>query len=288
MLQPTGPNAEQIKYWNEISGPKWVALHDRISVQIRPLGLRALERARIVAGEHALDVGCGCGETTMEIARRVGSAGRVTGIDLAAVMLERARTAAAACGLGWVHFENADAQTHRFPPGAFDLCFSRFGVMFFSDPSAAFANIGTALRSAGRIVFLCWQSLRDNPWAMVPLTAAAQYIALPQPPSPNAPGPFSLANPDRVQCILTEAGFRDVTVEPLCESLILAGGADLNTTVDFLMQMGPLAAALRRADPDAGTCARIADAVREALAPFAAPEGVRLASAAWLVCGRRS
>lgn len=288
VLQPAGPNAEQIKYWNEVSGPKWVALHDLINAQIRPLGLRALDCAGIAAGERALDVGCGCGAMTLEIARRVGRAGAVTAIDISTVMLERARSLAAAQGLSWVHFENADAQTHRFAANSFDLCFSRFGVMFFTDPAAAFTNLRKALRSGGRLVFLCWQSARENPWAMVPLSAAAQHIALPTPPAPEAPGPFSFADPSRVRRILTEAGFREIVLEDLREPLTIAGGADVETSVDFLMQMGPLASALRQADPDAATRQRVADALRKTLAPVATDDGVRLGAAAWIVSARCS
>src|SRR5881628_2723223 len=161
-----------------------------------------MERARIGAGERVIDIGCGCGDTTIALARRVGPAGLVLGIDVSAPMLARAADAAREAGVAHVRFEHADAQTHRFPAQAFDVLYSRFGVMFFSDPAAAFGNLRTALRPGGRLGFVCWQAVPENPWIAVPLEAAAQHMALPPPPAPGAPGPFSFADPERVRRIL--------------------------------------------------------------------------------------
>src|SRR5881397_1025438 len=138
-------NAEQIRYWNEAAGPKWVAFQKVIDAQISPLGEQVMDRAGIAPGDRVIDVGCGCGDTTIALGRRVAPGGEALGIDVSAPMLARAEDAARTAGVRNVHFENADAQTHRFPPGAFDLVWSRFGVMFFTDPPAAFANLRTAL-----------------------------------------------------------------------------------------------------------------------------------------------
>ena len=181
-LAASGPNAEQITYWNEQSGPKWVALDGRLDALISPYGDRALERTKPALGERVLDVGCGCGRTTLELAARVGSPGSVTGIDISTVMLARARERARKSGAQNVRFENADVQTHAFEPGSFDLAFSRFGVMFFADPVAAFANLRGALAPGGRLAFVCWQPLANNPWMQVPLAATAPHLKLPEPP----------------------------------------------------------------------------------------------------------
>lgn len=283
-LQAGGPNAEQIKYWNETSGPKWVALHERIDAQIRALGQRAIERAVVMPGERVVDVGCGCGLTTIDIARRVGATGAVLGVDICTPMLETAERHARENGLTQVRFENADAQTFQFPPAGVDLAFSRFGVMFFSDPEAAFTNLRAALRPGGRLAFICWQAVQQNPWMLEPLMAVAQYITLPQPPAPDAPGPFSLADAERVRGILTHAGFTGIDVEAVQETIPVGGGGDLEETVDFLLQMGPVGAALR--DTGAELRPRLADAVRQALAAYHTPEGVRMPAAAWLVSAR--
>lgn len=286
-LENSGPNAEQIKYWNETSGPKWVALHELVDTQIRPLGLHAMDRAVIAAGERALDVGCGCGSTTLELARRVGPAGSATGVDISAVMLERARQSAAQAKLSNLHFENADAQTYPFAAGSFDVVYSRFGVMFFAQPDAAFANLQRALRPGGRLAFAAWQPVHLNPWMFVPMMAAAQHITLPMPAGPDAPGPFSFADPERVRGILSRAGFADLAFEELNDTMTVGGGAGLDQTVEFLLQMGPAGNAMRDAATGAGVRDAVVAAVREALQPYATPNGIRMQAAAWVVTGRR-
>ncbi len=278
-----GPNAEQIKYWND-QGPKWVTLQALLDVQLRPLGVRAIDRAAVKMGERILDVGCGCGETTLELAGRVGPSGTVTGIDLSTMMLDRARQRAREAGVEQVRFENADAQTYALPRASVDLLFSRFGVMFFIDPVAAFTNLRSALRPGGRLAFVCWQSLQQNPWMMVPLAAVMQQVALPPPPAPDAPGPFAFADAERVRGILTQAGLRALNFAPVDETLTIGGSGGIDQAVEFVLQIGPVAAALRAAGP--GAHATVAAAVRDAVAPFHTPQGVRMAAAAWIVTGR--
>ncbi len=280
-IQPSGPNAEQIKYWNDTAGPKWVALHDVIDDQIRPLGLAAMDRANLRPGERVLDVGCGCGDTTVELARRVAPGGAAVGIDISAVMLERARHRAGAAGVA-ARFELGDAQTHPFTPATADVLFSRFGVMFFVDPTAAFTNLHRALRSGGRLAFVCWQSLPENPWMFVPLGAALQHLPPPSLPAPDAPGPFAFADPARVRGILGNAGFADVHLESVHRELSIGGGAGLDETVEFLLQMGPTAALLRDS-PDPTLLPRVSDAVRASLIPYQTPQGIRMSSASWIV-----
>jgi SAM-dependent methyltransferase len=279
-LEATGPNAQQIQYWNE-TGARWVRLQAPIDEQIRPLGLLAMERAGLRPSARVLDVGCGCGATTVELARRVAPGGVATGIDISAVMLERAGQFAREQGSG-ARFELADAQTHAFPPASVDILFSRFGVMFFNSPAAAFANLRRALAPGGRLTFVCWQSLPDNPWMFVPLGAALQHLPTPTPPAPDAPGPFSFADRARVRGILERAGFEAVHFEDVRETLTIGGGAGLDETVDFLLQMGPTGAALRES-PDPALMPRVAAAVREAVAPFVTADGIRMPSASWIV-----
>jgi SAM-dependent methyltransferase len=285
-MNADGPNAEQITYWNDTAGPKWVAYEALLDAQIRPLGEAAMDRAEIREGDRVLDVGCGTGQTSIELARRVGPTAKVTGVDISAPMLARARTRADGAGVRNVDFLEADAQTQRFAPESVDVCFSRFGVMFFAAPDAAFANLCRALRPTGRLGFVCWQQLPDNPWMMVPLVAAAAHITLPPPPAPDAPGPFSFADQGRVRGILERAGFADVTFEDHRTTLTIGGDGPLDQAVDFLLQgVGPTSAAMRQADP--ALRATVSTAVRDALQPFHTPQGVRMACAAWLVTARR-
>ena len=283
-LTSTGPNAEQITYWNEGAAPKWIAYQRILDAQLRPLGRAVMDRLGVRAGERVLDVGCGCGDTTLELAERVGSTGSVAGVDVSAPMLERADARAREAGIANVRFENADAQTHAFQPASFDLAFSRFGVMFFADPTSAFANVHGALAEGGRLGFVCWQPLERNPWMGLPMAAAARVITFPPRPPADAPGPFSFADPDRVRGILARAGFAAITLEGL-DTALTVGDDDLQRSVEFLVQMGPTGTALRDAGPDA--FARVTAAVKDAVAPFHTAEGLRMDAAAWIVSARR-
>lgn len=284
-LAAAGPNAEQIDYWNDTAGPKWVALQESLDRQIGPLGHVAMAAADLQPGERVLDVGCGCGATSIELARRVAPGGSVLGVDVSTVMLEAARAAASRAGASGLEFANADAQTAPLTPGGFDVVFSRFGVMFFAEPTAAFANLRRAMRPGGRLAFVCWQEMAKNPWMSLPLSAALRHMPPPMPPAPGAPGPFAFADPEHVRRILGGAGFASVSLAPHETDLSVGGGQDLDTTVAFVLQLGPLAAALRESDPSVR--GRVADAVREAVAPFAeAGGGVRLGSATWIVTAR--
>ncbi|MEE8475913.1 MAG: methyltransferase domain-containing protein [Myxococcota bacterium] len=281
-LAAAGPNTQQIEYWNGQAGPFWVAAQELLDDQIGPLGLLAIDRAAPAPGECVLDLGCGCGQTTVQLGERVGPGGQVTGIDVSTVMLEQAKKRVVQHDN--VHFENADAQIARFPARTFDLAFSRFGVMFFADPEVAFANVRSGLKASGRLTFVCWQPLIRNPWLSAPLAAAATQISLPDPPSPGAPGPFAFADTDRVRSILARAGFEKIAFESIEQTLVVGGKGGIEQALQFLLNLGPLGAALREAG-DASRPAVIA-AVSEALTPFATPEGIRMGAAAWIVTAR--
>ena len=282
-MQPSGPNAEQITYWNEQAAPLWLAENARLDAMLAPRGLAALERARPAAGERVLDVGCGVGQTSLQLAARVGPKGSVLGADISAPMLARARERASAEKLANLRFENADAQTFSFTPNGVDLVFSRFGVMFVADPAAAFANIARALRPGGRLAFVCWQALGQNPWMSNSIAAIAKHVSLPAPPAPDAPGPFSFADAARVRGILERAGFRAVSHEPLLGEIVL--GRTVDEALDFALQVGPAGSALREATPAQRAAASAS--IREALAAYATPDGVRMKYAAWIVTAER-
>jgi len=267
-----------------VNAEKWIRFQRAIDEQIGPLGRAAIEKAAIRSGERALDVGCGCGDTTLEIARRVGPTGVVVGLDLSAPMLAEAERRARETGASNARFSNSDAQTHKFSGGEFDVGFSRFGVMFFADPVRAFANLGGALRPGGRFAFVCWQALERNPWMGVPMKAAAREISFPPLSDPLAPGPFAFADPDRVRRILTDAGFTSISIDAHEETLSIGGGGGADVAAEFLVQMGPTGSALRQ-DPSAEP--RVRAAVKEAITPFVAPDGVKLPSAAWIVLALR-
>jgi SAM-dependent methyltransferase len=281
-IAATGPNAEQIEYWNSASAQRWVAQQDRIDASIEPFGVLAIDRAELAAGERVIDVGCGCGATTLALAERVGAPGRVLGVDISAVMLARARDRARTAGAANAEFANADAQTHAFGAGEWDCAYSRFGVMFFADPTRAFANLRGALRRGGRVSFACWRPFPENPWMTVPYAALATFLTPPPPPPPGAPGPFSLGDPDRLRGILVGAGFERIELAPHDGELAL--GRSLDDAMVFALSAGPASRLLEGAT--AADRARAERAVRDALAPHARQGTVALAGAIWLVRAR--
>jgi len=280
-----GPNAEQFSYWNEEAGQKWVELQERLDSGIGPLGLDAIERAAPAAGERVLDVGCGCGQTALQLAERVGETGSVLGVDLSGPMLARAQERAAQAGIRQVRFEQGDAQIHPLEEGSFDLVFSRFGVMFFADPPEAFAALRRATRSGGRLAFLCWRGAEHNPFMAVPYLAVAKHVELPPPPPAGAPGPLSFADDERVRGILESAGWSDVAFEPWEREFLVGGRGTLDDAVDFSLRVGPVTRALRLAEGELDMEA-ITRSVREALAPYATDEGVRMPCSPALVTAR--
>ena len=281
MTDAESPNAEQIRYWNEVGGPTWARLHARTEPQLEVFGRVAMERAGVTGGARVLDVGCGAGATTRALGRLVGPVGQVLGVDVSAPLLDVARKAAA--GLAQVTFTLADASSGALPQGAFDLVFSRFGVMFFADPTAAFTQLARALRPGGRLCFVCWRALEHNPWFSVPLHAVAAHVPV-APLDPEAPGPLAFADAGRVRRILEGAGFLDVALEAHDETMRVGGAATLDEAVEYLTQLGPAARALRDAPADAAALAGAA--LRTALAPHAGPDGVMMQGGVWIVTAR--
>src|ERR1700722_8312023 len=188
------PNAAQIDYWNAAAGETWSTMHDQLDRQIEPLGLEAMRRLAPQSGEQILDLGCGCGQTTVALAERVGRAGAVLGVDISRPMLEVARSRPLPADATQPAFREGDAQSDDLGASVFDAAFSRFGVMFFSDPAAAFANIRAALKPAGRLGFVCWRSYPENLWMRLPIESAQPLLAPAAPAAPTAPGPFAFAD----------------------------------------------------------------------------------------------
>jgi SAM-dependent methyltransferase len=289
MSAPTaeGPNADQIAYWNAQAGETWVKLQPRLDAQIEALGGGAIDALAPQAGERIIDIGCGAGASSMELARRVGPSGHVLGVDISAPLQDLARRRAAAAGLdGRLQFALGDAQIHPFEPGAADGVFSRFGVMFFADPVAAFANLRRALKPGGRLAFLCWQAASANPCFTLPMAAAVAGVpefappADAAPPAPGAPGPFAFADPDRVRSILGDAGFHDIAVRAQAVALSLG---QIDEAVNVTIRVGPLASRLRE---NAHLAAPVAAAVRDALARQVEDGEVRVGSATWIVTAK--
>lgn len=275
-------NVEQAEAWDGPEGEYWALHHARFDATIAPHHGALLEAAAIAPGERVLDIGCGNGITSRDAARAVGPSGEVLGIDLSGPMLARAEELAAQEGLRNVRFERGDAQVHPFEPAAFDLVISRFGVMFFEDPVAAFTNIASALRPAGRLAMLVWQSVAANEWIAVIGAALAVGRDLPVPP-PGAPSPFGLADTDYTSRVLTEAGFTDFAFA--ASERAWRAGSDADDAYEFLTGLKVVDMLLEALDDT--DRAKALDNLRATLAAHETPGGVEFGSASWVITARK-
>ena len=266
-------NTEQAAAWNGYEGAHWAAHADRYDAVNSGFNERVLAHVR--PADRVLYIGCGTGQLTW---LEAAGAAAATCVDLSGPMLATARERAAA--VPNVTFEQGDVQVHPFPAEAYNLAVSRFGVMFFADPVAAFANVHRALRPGGRLAFLCMTALENTDMGRV-FGALAAYI--PRPTGPDGSGPTSFADPSRTKAVLTEAGFDEVD----CTWVEAAQrwGATVPDAAAFIADWGPVRHHLAQVDKH--TAAEALAALREALVPFEAPDAVRLRGTAWLVTAHK-
>jgi SAM-dependent methyltransferase len=263
-------------FWDKRAGA-WERRIDSLNSFSDTYGNAAMDALRASPGERVLDIGCGPGTTAIGLAGRVAPDGEVVGVDISPAMVAAATRRAAAAGVTNIRFVAANAQTETLGDG-FDAAYSRFGVMFFNDPVTAFSNIGRSLRAGGRFGCAVWGPLTDNPWMFVPTLAAGPGLKAEMTiPGPDEPGPFSLAERERIVTILSEAGFVDITVEPVAGSRVITT-ATADEDVRTLLEVGPLSEAYGAADADARQAA--IDAVVAAIEPFRDGDGWRLPGAA--------
>jgi ubiquinone/menaquinone biosynthesis C-methylase UbiE len=272
-------NADQIAYWNGPGGQRWTDRQQMQDIMLAPVSDVLIDRAKVMAGERVIDIGCGCGATTIVLAQKVGPTGHVLGVDVSAPMLARARQIAPVDAA--IDFVLADATIYPFDAASTDLLVSRFGVMFFAEPAVSFANMRKTLRPSGRLAFACWREPRENPWLMAPLQAVYKHVPkLPQ-LGPEDPGPFSFASEHRVRRILSEAGFSKIAMEPGDFGLDVAIGRGLDAAVETALEIGPASRALEGQPANLREASR--NSIREVLIPFARGESVSLPAAIWIV-----
>jgi SAM-dependent methyltransferase len=269
---------EQAALWNGSSGEAWIAAQSVLDDLFRPVEAMLAGTAASLAATSVLDVGCGTGATTIALARRLGPSATCTGVDVSAPMIDVARRRAAGSSPR-PRFVCADASTHPFEPGAFDVLTSRFGVMFFGDPVAAFANLHHATAPGGALRAVVWRGPEDNPFMATAAAAAADVLpegALPQ-RAPGAPGQFAFADPDRVHAILDGGGWRDHDLEAVDIPCVMPA-ADLP---GYVSRLGPLSLALRGLDDDAR--ARTLEVVLPAFDRFTEGDVVHVDLGCWVV-----
>jgi ubiquinone/menaquinone biosynthesis C-methylase UbiE len=283
--QAGSPNiAAEPDFWNSAATRAWAEQHERIDRALTDLTSETLNLAEPRPGERALDIGCGSGTTLLALAERVGPSGHVLGADIAQSSVERARERISAAGLRHADAICADVAAHSFAPGSIDLAFSRLGVMFFSDPTAAFANVRRALRPGGRVALATFRRAKESPWPNAVVDALRHLLPPTIPPAPEEPGMFSWGDPARVHRILEGAGFRDVSLTPVDILMQLAGSGGVAEATEFALLFGPLT----RVVPNLSAQQR--DVVRATLETFfrghAGPQGVTLPAAFWVVRAR--
>lgn len=274
MTDTSSGNAREAEYWGSAPGRIWVDYEAELDAAHAPALSLLLDRARLKAGERVLDIGCGTGASSLAAARAVGPEGAVEGLDISAQLLDRARARAAAEGLGNLAFTLGDAEVHAFPERRFAAAISRFGVMFFGDPTAAFANIARALRPGGRMIFVAWAGLAENPYFAVPREAAIRRLGAGAPAVPNAPGPLAFQDLERVAGLMSRAGLREVTAEAVPAHLSPRGSP--GDVARLLTGVGPASRILKERGGSSEDAVAIAAEVAEAFAPYAMPDIVRI------------
>jgi len=269
-------NAEQSEAWNGASGRHFIEQRERHERMRGGLTARLLAAAQIQDGENVLDIGCGCGDATILAARATGS-GHALGADLSRIQVAEARKLAAGAGVTNARFEVADVQVQPFQAGNFDLVLSNFGVMFFDDPAAAFANLRKALRRGGRLAFLCWRARDENPFFTIGFAEAAAVLGLRELTGPAAA--FSLADSGRVGTLLSGAGFGGIEFAQADEPMLI--GSDVADVLEYERVSPGATEILAGLSP--AQAAELARQVRDDLVAYASPDGVIMPGAAWLV-----
>ncbi len=277
-------NVAQQEHWNTVAGPKWVGLGEVMEKRMRAVNDLLLTAAAAQPGETVLDVGCGTGTTTLPLAEAVGDSGAVLGVDISETMLATARGRLHERMLSNVEFLLADAQVHGFAPERFDLVASRFGVMFFADPVAAFSNIRLAMRCGGRLGFVCWAPLKDNPHWSVPLDVVQRHLGPSAPPPAHAPGPLAFSDDAYLAGILQAAGFAGIEIESVSTWI---DGSTPEQEAEFACMMGPPSRLIAERKPGDAALASIKQALAEAFAPFDTGSGVQLPASVFAVKARR-
>jgi SAM-dependent methyltransferase len=272
-------NAAQAEYWNSVAGRRWTDRQEEQDLVLRPVSDRLIAAAGAKPGQRIIDVGCGCGDTTIDFAARVIPGGEVLGLDISEPMLARARERAPKNPPA--RFALADATVYDFEPEWADLAVSRFGVMFFADPARSFANLRKGLKPRGRLTFVCWREAKQNPWMMIPLREAKKHAPPLPEMNPDDPGPFAFADDARVRRVLSAAGFADIVAIPMDLDLDLAIGRGLDAAVAGALGIGPTSRILD-GQPEAVRAAAAAD-IRRALAERVKGDSVPLGAAIWMV-----
>ncbi|MBV8936073.1 MAG: class I SAM-dependent methyltransferase [Alphaproteobacteria bacterium] len=284
MSEASKTNAAQLEYWNNVAGPRWVGLAGYVEKRVERVNDLLLARSAVRPGEKALEVGCGTGAATMPLAEAVGETGEVVGIDISEPMLSAARLRISQRDRRNVTLLRGDAQVYSFPPDRFDLIASRFGVMFFADPIAAFQNLLGATRPRGRLCFACWAPLEENRHWLIPYEVALRHLGPPAPKPPREPGPLAFSEPDYVRSVLEAAGYGHIEIRRETPDIIGASPAE---EAEHACIMGPSGRLIEEKKPPDSVRELIKREMTEAFAAYAKGGDMVLPSTIFLVTARR-
>ena len=277
-------NIKQKQFWSGAGGDVWVDKQREMDIMLNPLGERAIQGLDLSGEKKILDIGCGCGATTLEIAKAV-TQGEVIGVDISEPMLERATKTASDMMLNNTSFQVKDVQVDEMPRSYFDIAFSRFGVMFFEDPFEAFKNINHSLKDNGQLSFVCWQHASLNPWQSLSIQVIKEFLDLPA-PAPKSPGPFAFEDKSYINEILAESGFRDIEIKDNQEDIVMFSGKSIREACEDYLTINPVVTEMLKNSPT-----ELREEILEALigkfSDFHNNEGLLFPSATWIVTAKK-
>ena len=273
-------NAKQKDFWSGKGGDYWVEKQSEMDIMLNPLGKKALAKLDFKSNSEVLDIGCGCGATTLEIAKKV-SEGTVTGLDISVPMLGKAESEASIQGIANVDFKVIDVQVDQLASEKYDYVYSRFGVMFFDDPYEAFKNIFSSIKEGGELSFVCWQDPSLNPWQSLSVQVIRGYLEMPSPP-PRSPGPFAFHEKDYVKEILEKSGFSNISFDDNQEDITMFSGKSLQEASEDYLAINPVVTEMLKDSPD-DLKAEIVESLKEAFSEFHKGDGLVFPSATWVV-----
>ena len=277
-------NIKQKQFWSGAGGDVWVDKQREMDIMLNPLGERVIQGLDLKEETKILDIGCGCGATTLEIAKIVNQ-GEVIGVDISEPMLERATQTASDMALTNISYQVKDVQVDEMPNKYFDIAFSRFGVMFFEDPFEAFKNINHSLKDNGQLSFVCWQHASLNPWQSLSIQVIKEFLDLPAPP-PKSPGPFAFEDKSYIEEILNASGFRDIEIKDNQEDIVMFSGKSIREACEDYLTINPVVTEMLKNSPS-----ELREEILEALigkfSNYHNDDGLLFPSATWIVTAKK-
>ena len=277
-------NIKQRQFWSGAGGDVWVNKQREMDIMLNPLGDRVIERLDLKSDAKIIDIGCGCGATTLEIAKKI-TQGEILGVDISEPMLDKATETAREMSLSNISFEVKDVQVDVMPQNYFDIAFSRFGVMFFEDPFEAFKNIHSSLKEDGLLSFVCWQNASLNPWQSLSIQVIKEFLDLPA-PAPKSPGPFAFEDKTYLEEILRESGYKGLEILDNQEDIVMFSGKSIREACEDYLTINPVVTEmLKNSKPE--LTEEILEALVIKFSNFHQNDGLLFPSATWIVTAKK-